>query len=468
MEISDRQLKQLLPVPWLSLADNEGKKTYLLKFFASPEDVSCYVLITDTRHVWAEVLQGRHISRRADQLDPPAPNSLTFNRTEKQERRFRRQLLDQINSAHSLNKLDELEVEVQADGGHLHADLCMKIITPNLTWQWNGFALHPSHAADVIYEHFTTPMITLMAVALATPKPAGDMAPEDIQKVSPPRPPHPAEVINTIMTASGQNKQNGSSSTTLAVPGVVQKTGCGVWDTEDIADFGFDPIVQDLSDLPEPSTLDFGADSSSEIEEDEYLEPEHEPEVIERDYAYIPQNSSPPLVRSSPAPMQDGSGTEDDDDEEESGTQAQTQLESQAGQSQYLSRMESQHPLRKESQHPLRKESQHPLRNESQYQSQSQRLPQHRPPIQATRSQPQPARRGPSTTSAQQNLRSLSQPQSKAGTSMLRGAQSQVAGLKRGIPSCSDSDSDEELQRRIKAGATAGAIGKKMRPAKKF
>ncbi|KAG8747110.1 hypothetical protein FRC12_014145 [Ceratobasidium sp. 428] len=452
MEISDRQLEQLLRVPWLSVADNEGKKAYLLKFFASPEDVSCYVLITDTRHVWAEVLQGRHISRRADQLDPPAPNSLTFNRTEKQERRFRRQLLDQLNSVHSLNKLDELEVEVQADGGHLHADLCMKIITPNLTWQWNGFALHPSHAADVLSKHFINPIVTLLTVALATPQPAGDMTPEDIQK----------HLDKTGKTARAV--QHSQFRALFKKPVVA----CGIPRISQILvsvqEYDLHPIVQDLSNLPEPSTLDFGVDSSSEIEEDEYLEPEHDPEVIERDYAYIPQNSSPPLVRSSPAPMQDGSGTEDDDDEEQGGTQAQTQLESQAGQSQYLSRMESQHPLRKESQHPLRKESQ--------YQS------QHRPPIQATRSQPQPARRGPSTTSAQQNLRSLSQPQSKAGASMLRGAQSQiqrggqsqsqVVGSKRVLPSCSDSDSDEELQRRIKAGATVGAIGKKMRPAKKF
>ncbi|KAG8681165.1 hypothetical protein FRC08_015804, partial [Ceratobasidium sp. 394] len=409
------------------------------KFCASPEDVSCWVLVTDTRRVWAEVLHGRHISRRADQLQPP--DEITCARTQKQERRFRRVWLDMLHAAHDLSKVEDLEVEVQVDPAHEHADLCMKITTPSLNWCWNGFALRPSHAANVLSAHLFLPLVTLTSVALGAPEAPRDMAPADVEK----------HMDRTGKTARAVQH------THVRALFIKPFVACGLARITQILDSAHETdlhcIVQDLSDLPEPTRLDFGIVESSSDEEPE-------PEVIERDYAYVPRSSSPPPLRSSPAPIPsspshagDGSVTEDDDDAEIGAeTQAQaTQLESQyrGGTSQA------------------------------------------RPSVQTTRSQPQPARRGTTaqSQSQSQNQRSLSQPQSRAGTSLLqgRGGQSQFlrsgqsqslrsgqsqslrTGHKRAV---SDSDDDdermEELNRRIMFGATGGGIGKKMRAGKRF
>ncbi|KAG9105826.1 hypothetical protein FRC07_009092, partial [Ceratobasidium sp. 392] len=455
MEISDAQIKRLLRVPWLPFADKETKTNYLLKFFASPEDVACWVLITDTRRVWAEVLQGRHISRRADQLDPPTTD-LTWKRTEKQERRFRRNWLESLHAAHCLSKLDEVEIEVGV--GTEYADLSIKITTPNITWCWNGFALGLSKSAEIVSEHLVKPLMTVTSVALGAQEAPRDMSAEDVQKCM--------DKTGKTARAAQHTHIKALFMKPFVACGVPRVTG--IMDNSDEMDLH--PIVQDLTDLPEPATLDFGAESSSEIGEEDYQElVEPGRDVVERDFAYeIPHESDGPIVvRSSPAPMEDGSGTEDDEDEGDTGTQAATQLESQA-QSQYGAKSQLQSNARLQLHSATRTQS------------------QIRPPIQTTRSQPQPVRRGPSTTA--QGLRSLSQPQSRAGTSMLQArmrggqSQSQRPGGQRGGQSqsqmigskrtASDSDSEdderaEELKRRMRFGATIGGIGKKMRAAKK-
>lgn len=102
--------------------------------------MTCWVLITDTRRVWAEgasavvllvtqqhiqsllVLQGRHLSRRASQvLDEPEH----VHRTEKQEQRFRRAQLDLVNGIHDLSKIDDMEIEVQSTAHPYAVGTCL-------------------------------------------------------------------------------------------------------------------------------------------------------------------------------------------------------------------------------------------------------------------------------------------------------------------------------------------------------
>lgn len=146
MEISDAQIKRLRCAPWLARVDSESKTAYLFKFCAAPEDMTCWILITDTRRVWAEVLQGRHLSRRASQvLDKPE----YVHSTEKQEQRFRREQLDLVHAAHDLSKIDDMEIEVQSgqhpyavgsmhENHYAHTHLALgRIRTPSLAWRRN-------------------------------------------------------------------------------------------------------------------------------------------------------------------------------------------------------------------------------------------------------------------------------------------------------------------------------------------
>ncbi|KAF8608308.1 hypothetical protein BDV93DRAFT_552147 [Ceratobasidium sp. AG-I] len=453
MEISDAQIKRLRCAPWLARVDSESKTAYLFKFCAVPEDMTCWILVTDTRRVWAEgssaaivlatqqhsqylpVLQGRHISRRASQvLDEPEH----VYRTEKQEQRFRRSQLDLVNAAHDLSKIDDMEIEVQS-AGQPYADLCMKITTPTLTWRWDAFALRPSRGAEILSEHLFLPMISLTSVAFGVPEAPKEMPGSDLEKyldktgktarITPHT--HVRALFNKPYVACGLARITQILYSALEVD--------------------LHPIVQDLMDLPEPKALDFGSVLSSDVEE--FVEQEVDG-VIERDYAY---NHPTPPLRSSPVPLPSspahGSVTEDEDDDDEAGeTQPQTQTGYGA----------------------------------SQYQSQSQ---VHRPPMPTSRSQPPPK---PQHQASRVGFgtRSMSQPQSRAGRSQLqaqsqsqyRGGQSQSqsqsqVGQKRAYPgagggaaeteSTDEEERAEELRRRLN-GATGGGIGRKRRAGRKF
>ncbi|KEP55661.1 hypothetical protein V565_002750 [Rhizoctonia solani 123E] len=124
--------------PWLPGVHSDSKAGFLMvslcvvfraqadttqKFYADPEKEECYFLVTDTVKVWAEgeciassmysahsptVVQGRHISHRSP---PPI-----YPRTEKQERRFVREMLQLIHAAHQLCRIADMEIVAEQGG----------------------------------------------------------------------------------------------------------------------------------------------------------------------------------------------------------------------------------------------------------------------------------------------------------------------------------------------------------------
>ncbi|QRV84063.1 hypothetical protein RhiJN_12079 [Ceratobasidium sp. AG-Ba] len=139
-----------------------------------------------------------------------------------------------------------------------------------------------------------------MSVALAASEAPG-MEPEDIEK----------QIDKTGKTARA------TQHTHIRALFVKPFVACGLTRITQILASAYEmdlhPIVRDLTDLVEPRSLDFG-----EPESESEAEPEEEPAVIEKDYAYVARSSSPAPLRSSPAPLdeKDESGTEDDDDAE--------------------------------------------------------------------------------------------------------------------------------------------------------
>ncbi|KAH7334853.1 hypothetical protein B0J17DRAFT_720397 [Rhizoctonia solani] len=434
MEISDDQLTRLRRSPWLPGVHPESKLGFLMKFYADPEKEECYILVTDTVKVWAEAVQGRHISHRS----PPPP----YPRTEKQERRFIREILQLIHAAHQLCRIADMEIVAEVEGKC--ADLLLTITTPTLNWEWRTFALHPSHASQVLSTHLILPMLSHMSVS--TLFGAGF----DLEAFT-------RQLDKTSRTAriTMHTHLRAVFSKPIVACGLVRIAQ--VW--EHIGEEFLHPVVEDLEQL-EPHTVPL---YFPEPISDDELESEPEPEPY----------SGSGSIRSSPAPISDadGSVTEEEDDEDEGAgeTQFQTQIEgstigvgsqSQVGRSQGLQPQASKYGQSQVSAYGGQSQvSAYGGQSQSAHGGQpqlskhgSKSQSQSRPSIHAARSQPYPSR-----SKAQLSMMSVS-----GGRSI---SQPQVARQKRPIDG-SDSGSDEyeraeELLRRMNGATSSGSIGMK-------
>ncbi|KAL5638423.1 hypothetical protein ACGC1H_005192 [Rhizoctonia solani] len=404
MEISDDQLVRMRRYPWLPGVHSDSKAGFLMKFYADPEREECYFLVTDTVKVWAEVVQGRHISHRSP---PPA-----YPRTEKQERRYVREMLQLIHAAHQLCRIADMEI-VAEQGGKC-ADLSLTITTPTLNWEWRTFALRPSHASQVLSDLLILPMLTQMSIMTAF------TSGSDLEAFT-------KQLDKTSKTAriTKHTHLRAVFSKPIVACGLVRIMQ--MW--EQVGEEFLHPIVEDLEELePMTAPLYFAEPISDD-------EPEPEP--------YNRSSST----RSSPAPLPDADGSATEDEDEGGGeTQAQTQIEGSTvgtGSSKSLvDRSQSQARPGLQSQ-----ASKHGLQpRPSKYGSQSQSQTRDRPPMHISRSNPQPSRSSTGVPG-----RSISQPQ--------------VAGQKRRNGG-SDSESDEyeraeELLRRMNGATALGSIGMK-------
>ncbi|CAE6522152.1 unnamed protein product [Rhizoctonia solani] len=422
MEISDDQLTRLKRCPWLPGVHPESKLGFLMKFYADPEKEECYILVTDTVKVWAEAVQGRHISHRS----PLAPHP----RTEKQERRFIREILQLIHAAHQLCRIGDMEI-VAEEGGKC-ADLLLTITTPTLHWEWRTFALHPSHASQVLSKHLILPMLTHMSIS--TLFGAGF----DLETFT-------RQLDKTSKTAriTMHTHLRAVFSKPIVACGLVRIAQ--IW--EHVGEEFLHPVVEDLEEL-EPNTAPLYFPEP--ISDDDELEPQSEPEP------YLGSGS----IRSSPAPLPDAdeSATEDEDNEDDDAgeTQLQTQIDGSAigvgSRSQGLQAQASKYGQSQVSvyggQSQVSAYGGQPPSSKHGSKSQS----QSRPSIHPARSQPHPSR-----SKAQLSMMSVS-----GGRSI---SQPQVAGQKRPMDG-SDSGSDEyeraeELLRRMNGATSSGSIGMK-------
>ncbi|CCO29267.1 hypothetical protein BN14_03275 [Rhizoctonia solani AG-1 IB] len=227
--------------------------------------------------MFLDAVHGRHISHRIPPTD--------YVRTEKQERRFRREMLQLLHAAHQLCRLPDMQILVE-EGGKC-ADLALTVTTPSLNWQWRAFALHWSRAAQILSKQLIMPTITSMSKLDKTAKTARITSHT-----------HVRAVFSKPVVACG-------------IARVSQ-----IW--EHVGDEFLHPTVEDLEELEGAfAPLYFGEPISDD-----------EPELGSERYV---QSNTP--LRSSPAPLpdanEDGSGTEDEDEDDTGAgeTQIQTQLE---------------------------------------------------------------------------------------------------------------------------------------------
>lgn len=154
--------------------DIEKSMPYLLKFYASAADLSCCLMITDTKIVWGEVLSSKLLARRWRDCNP-SPSFVT----ESEEDEWREQILDLLTAAHSLGAIADLSFEVVQSK---NADLAFELGHNEFKWRWETYIQGPKVSADVISKHLIMPLISASHLAFSSSDSVSELSEANLEK----------------------------------------------------------------------------------------------------------------------------------------------------------------------------------------------------------------------------------------------------------------------------------------------
>ncbi|KAL5526105.1 hypothetical protein ACEPAG_7443 [Sanghuangporus baumii] len=156
---------------WLVKVDNTRSVPYLLKFGTCETKNTCFLLITDTKAVWTEVLTKNQLVRRWRQCNPAAnlnDNDQSFSL-----------LQSLIRDLHSPNGISDANFDIVESRD---ADLAFELDCDKFKWRWDAYLLGPKTSADVISKHLILPLISLTHVSFYSADPVSELAEGDLEK----------------------------------------------------------------------------------------------------------------------------------------------------------------------------------------------------------------------------------------------------------------------------------------------
>ncbi|KAI0749567.1 hypothetical protein C8Q80DRAFT_1162659 [Daedaleopsis nitida] len=174
--LSEDHAKLLLTKEWLVKTDSESSTPYLLKFHASTIDLTCCLLITDTKSVWGEVLSSNQFARRW--RDCNTQNSASIAE-EDEEEAWRVQCLEFLSTVHSIGGVAELTFELVKSN---FSDLAFTLAGDSFRWRWETFNVGPRMSADILSKHLILPMISMTHLAFASGDPLATVSTNDMEK----------------------------------------------------------------------------------------------------------------------------------------------------------------------------------------------------------------------------------------------------------------------------------------------
>ncbi|TFK72931.1 hypothetical protein BDN72DRAFT_956922 [Pluteus cervinus] len=173
---SEEHSKLLFAKEWLVAVDTRSSTPYLIKFSAIPTDLGCCVLVTDTKSVWGEVMNGQQLARRwrvCNQL-PPGPEA-EFS----EEASWRKSVLELLTNSHSLGGIPEFSLESTESR---YADLALDLECESFKWRWEVCYLGHKLSSELISKHLILPLISANYVAFTSSDAVGEMTNNDLEK----------------------------------------------------------------------------------------------------------------------------------------------------------------------------------------------------------------------------------------------------------------------------------------------
>ncbi|KAH9838409.1 uncharacterized protein C8Q71DRAFT_528370 [Rhodofomes roseus] len=173
---SEDHSKLLLSTEWLVKIDSEKSIPYMLKIYSSTVDLCCYILITDTKNVWAEVLQSNQLARRWRDCNPLQAPSFA---SEEEEDEWRTAIVELLSSAHSIGGIADLTFEMVKTH---YSDLAFELGSDSFKWRWETCAIGPKQSAEVLSKHLIMPLISFTHLAFSSADPVSELSEADLEK----------------------------------------------------------------------------------------------------------------------------------------------------------------------------------------------------------------------------------------------------------------------------------------------
>ncbi|EPT05644.1 hypothetical protein FOMPIDRAFT_1155488 [Fomitopsis schrenkii] len=173
---SEDHSKLLLSKEWLVKIDSDKSTPYMLKFSSSTVDLCCYILITDTKNVWGEVLQSNQLARRWRDYNPrQAP---TFER-EEDEDEWRTAIVELLSATHTIGGISDLAFEVVKTH---YSDFAFELGNGTFKWRWETYAVGPRLSAEILSKHLIMPLVSLNHLAFSSTDPVSELSDADLEK----------------------------------------------------------------------------------------------------------------------------------------------------------------------------------------------------------------------------------------------------------------------------------------------
>ncbi|KAF9790895.1 hypothetical protein BJ322DRAFT_415384 [Thelephora terrestris] len=175
MDAFDDITKRMLGKEWLAKVDNDTATPYLLKFHAGDSELSCSLMITDTKSVWVETLTSNQVARRWRECHPHKTKS---DLTSRQEESWRRDVLKCLSAAHTIGNFAEMSFEVVQP---LYSDFAFELRLEDFVFRWETNLAGYKISAEVISTQIIVPLMSTAHLAFNSPNPVGGMSESDLE-----------------------------------------------------------------------------------------------------------------------------------------------------------------------------------------------------------------------------------------------------------------------------------------------
>ncbi|KAF8962773.1 hypothetical protein BDZ97DRAFT_2020814, partial [Flammula alnicola] len=176
-QFTEEHAKLLLNKEWLAKVDSGKAAPYLLKYHFSPSDLSCFIMVTDTKMVWTEVLNSKILARRWRACNPTSPEH--FTKTGDEEA-WRERSLELLSKAHTIGGIADLSFEVVDQ--NILSDLCLELECEAFKWRWEACFLGYRWSSEIISKHLIFPLISLNHLTFSSAEAIGEMPDTDVEK----------------------------------------------------------------------------------------------------------------------------------------------------------------------------------------------------------------------------------------------------------------------------------------------
>ncbi|KAF8625543.1 hypothetical protein AX15_005310 [Amanita polypyramis BW_CC] len=167
----------LLSREWLVKVDNERSTPYLFKFYSSTVDLSCSLIVTDTKSVWTEALTSKQFARRWRTCNNlPEPEAIGLE----DEDTWRTTNLQLLSNIHSLGAISDVRFQVLESN---YSDFSFQLECDTFQWRWETNYLGYKRSSEIISKQIILPLISLTHVAFTSTESLAAMPDGDIEKV---------------------------------------------------------------------------------------------------------------------------------------------------------------------------------------------------------------------------------------------------------------------------------------------